>query len=245
MDLATEFVSPVGDSFYKPHYDQYGVGEWYQANWIGCEYLLGPRRVPSIHTGDDILLHGSIATGKVIKAIANGHVIYAHDTPMPSTWGNVMVIAHLLADGHTVYSRYGHMNNFFIGKGTDVQAGEEIGTVGDAHHQLVPHLHFDIGVTPVLASNPINWPGLDRRFIFANYTAPLDFMLAMNNPASDPIQVTTTDNLNVRAEASPTSMLRGTTAKGEKITVLWSRQSNGYVKLAYGNGWVLIAYCAR
>lgn len=245
MEVATEFVTPVGQDFYKPHYEQYGVGDWYQSNWIGCQYRLGPNKVLTIHTGDDILLHGATAQGKVVKAVANGRIIYAHDTALPSTWGNVMVIAHLLPDGHMVYSRYGHLNSFFLGKDSDVQAGEEIGSVGDAHHQLVAHLHFDIGVTPLLASNPINWPGLNRSFIFANYTAPLDFMQSWNNPTLAPISVTTEDYLNVRLEASRTSNLIGTTGQGEKITVFWNKQSNGYVKLAFQTGWVLAGYCKR
>ncbi len=61
---------------------------------------------------------------------------------VPNSWpgGNWVEIAH--PDGVTV-TKYGHLAEILVASGADVQAGQQIGTVGSTGQSSGPHLHLE------------------------------------------------------------------------------------------------------
>lgn len=59
-----------------------------------------------------------------------------------------MVISH---DNNDLQTRYAHMTEIMVTAGTQVSAGQQIGTQGDTGASKGAHLHFE-----VIKPNPIN-----------------------------------------------------------------------------------------
>lgn len=61
-------------------------------------------------------------------------------------WGNYVVIRHVLPDGETVHSLYGHLKprSVLVKKGDVVAAGQTIAQVGRTGRATSPHLHLEI-----------------------------------------------------------------------------------------------------
>jgi murein DD-endopeptidase MepM/ murein hydrolase activator NlpD len=75
--------------------------------------------------------------GTPIKATANGKVIFAGKKEF---WGNTVWIAH--RDG--IVTKYGHMSEYSVKKGEQVERGELIGKIGMSGRTTGPHLHYQI-----------------------------------------------------------------------------------------------------
>jgi hypothetical protein len=92
---------------------------------------------PSPHLGIDLVpsQHGTLPS---VLAVEAGKVIDAHDS---ASAGKMIVIDH----GGGRFTRYFHMSSF-AGKmaGTQVGAGEVIGTMGSTGHSTGPHLHLEL-----------------------------------------------------------------------------------------------------
>ncbi len=104
-----------------------------------------PRHQGSFHTGEDWYGGRGMSFGQPVRAIANGRVTFSS----PTGWGRdggVIVLEHIMPDGTTVYSQYGHLietdTRPFPRGLTCVNAGDVIATIGDA--RPAPHLHFEI-----------------------------------------------------------------------------------------------------
>lgn len=98
------------------------------------------------HLGEDWNKNsgGNTDCGEPVYAAANGVISYAGDAG--PGWGNVVIVTHLLADGSTVQSLYGHMREILKNSG-EVKIRERIGTIGNANGKYLCHLHFELRET--------------------------------------------------------------------------------------------------
>jgi len=88
------------------------------------------------HNGVDI----GAPLGTVIIAPASG--VVSRVRPSDQGFGNLLEITH--ADG--VVTRYGQLERFLVEMGDDVEAGQNIATVGSSGQSTGPHLHLEIYV---------------------------------------------------------------------------------------------------
>lgn len=113
-------------------------------------YGMGETRGLPIHHGVDI----QNGRHTPILAIGAGNVYYAGPDltrlfgPFADYYGNLVVIKHnlLSSEGLPVYSLYGHLQRTSVDTGSKIEAGDQIGTVGDAGVAFGPHLHLEIRV---------------------------------------------------------------------------------------------------
>lgn len=85
------------------------------------------------HPGIDI----GVAVGTTVAAAAAGRVIIAG---WVSGYGNYIAIDH----GGGVSTGYGHLSQFFVSVGQDVQRGQAIGASGNTGRSTGPHLIFEV-----------------------------------------------------------------------------------------------------
>jgi hypothetical protein len=102
----------------------------------------GPRIPPTpgaseFHHGNDY----RAPLGTPIRAAADGKV---HYTGAAQGYGRVVILRHTGADGATYFTVYGHMDqlpDFTLGQ--PIEAGQQIGKVGNSGTSSGPHLHFE------------------------------------------------------------------------------------------------------
>ncbi len=177
MIIADRFDSPVGTEA-----ERAGVeippGDWYNSNAYGNWYKLGQtpegKPIMAFHTGADLLLWPGGGAHEPVYACASGWVRFAQR--VSGSWGNVIVVQHMLPNGSEVYSRYGHVEAMLVKAGDEVQRGQQIASVGDAFGRFRFHLHFDISTTDRLFYFPADWPGLDIDRLRVDYIDPLRFI---------------------------------------------------------------------
>lgn len=116
-----ESITSGGQDFgrFRRRYDGYHAGE----DWWG------PSRRNSF--------------GQPVYSIGHGQVTYAH----PYGWGvdqGVVIIRHVLGDGRTFLSFYGHLDppSVTLQSGECVERGDQVGEIGRPRSS--PHLHFEI-----------------------------------------------------------------------------------------------------
>jgi murein DD-endopeptidase MepM/ murein hydrolase activator NlpD len=85
------------------------------------------------HPGIDI----AVAVGTSVAAVANGRVIIVG---WVSGYGNYIAIDH----GDDVSTGYGHLSQFYVSVGQDVQRGQAIGASGNTGRSTGPHLIFEV-----------------------------------------------------------------------------------------------------
>ncbi|PJF44382.1 MAG: hypothetical protein CUN55_04260 [Phototrophicales bacterium] len=96
--------------------------------------------------------------GTNVRAVAHGRVFYAGDDlndaifgPQANFYGNLVVIEHEveLPDSgkpFTFYTLYGHLSQFFVREGMEVEQFDEIGAVGQEGVAIGPHLHLEVRI---------------------------------------------------------------------------------------------------
>ena len=94
---------------------------------------------------------GDSDLGDPVHSVANGLVVYAED--VGGGWGNVVIVAHRV-DAEMVTSLYGHLDRISVELGAEVDRGDLVGTIGDAHGVYIPHLHFELRDDPTLGVGP-------------------------------------------------------------------------------------------
>jgi len=94
----------------------------------------------AFHSGVDI----ASSYGQSVIAPADGVVIFAD---FLGGYGRAIVIDH----GHGITTRYGHLANFAVTPGQQVNRGDTIGYVGLSGRSTGPHLHYEVRIndTPV------------------------------------------------------------------------------------------------
>jgi murein DD-endopeptidase MepM/ murein hydrolase activator NlpD len=175
--LADGFDSPVGTASERRG-DKVWPGTWFDATGFDRLYRVGTSE-QAYHTGADLNMnepYWDADAHSPVYAAASGVVTFADRLP---GWGNVIVIRHdaLIANGQVLYGRYAHVEGLIAKVGDRVVRGEQICKVGNAEGLFPYHLHFDLSPTTILATQPWNWPKMDRASLRANYIDPLDFIL--------------------------------------------------------------------
>lgn len=115
------------------------------AGGFGSRHVAGCEACSTDHHGLDF----AAPFGQPVLAAVPGTVVAAG--PLGG-YGNQVLLAH--PDGSR--TRYGHMSRLDVQVGQRVDAGEQIGTVGNTGVSTGPHLHFEVilGATPV---DPAPW----------------------------------------------------------------------------------------
>ena len=132
---------------------------WWRVPWDshqGAEtfYSCGPLFILGTHTlsdgyyvlrgeGAGLHLHGgydyaSRGANPLLLAPMSGKVVWAEYTS-DSTYGNMVAIEN---NGYQIY--LGHLDDMSVVPGQIVQAGDEIGHVGNTGNSTGPHLHFEV-----------------------------------------------------------------------------------------------------
>jgi len=109
---------------------------WPVKGWLTS--TMGNRRDP-IKGGDDFHKGLDIAgeKGQPVYATADGVVL---ESGWSGAYGNLVVLDH----GFGLESRYGHLLDFAVAKGTKVQRGDIIGRVGATGRATGYHLHYEV-----------------------------------------------------------------------------------------------------
>ena len=96
-----------------------------------------PGHSPSIRSVDFNYPGGDL--GRPVVAAASGTVVTAVTGRNRPSYGQYVVIDH--GNGET--SLYGHLDSVLVTVGQAVQAGTQLGTVGETGNASGPHLHFE------------------------------------------------------------------------------------------------------
>lgn len=130
--VADKFAYPIGKTeFVTEAKDR--KDDWYNARDFGANN----------HLGEDWNKNsgGDTDCGEPVYAAANGTIVYAKNSG--ASWGNVVIIEHVLGDGVKVQTLYGHLQKITNTSG-EVKMREQIGTVGNANGKYSCHLHFEL-----------------------------------------------------------------------------------------------------
>ncbi len=108
---------------------------------------------PWYHLGADYNAKDGVDLGDPVYVVANGVVVDVQLKPQKDSWGNVVVIKHILYPPAypseltaVIYSLYGHLKDVNVVKNSVVIRGQKIGTIGNAGGSYPPHLHFEMRV---------------------------------------------------------------------------------------------------
>jgi murein DD-endopeptidase MepM/ murein hydrolase activator NlpD len=120
-----------------------------EVNWPLADYRYGgifPGK-DIIHTGIDI----DAPRGTPVLASAAGRVVWAGSGQFSGNdvnndpYGNSVTIRHDFGyQGKILHTVYAHMDRVDVVVGQRVQAGEQLGIVGDTGFATGPHLHFEV-----------------------------------------------------------------------------------------------------
>jgi hypothetical protein len=134
-----------------------------QVNWPLARYRYGYLFYSEPHTGIDV----PAPKGTPILAAGPGTVIWAgyglyfFRDQEQDPYGIAVAIKHDFGhQGRALYTIYGHMDQTYAYRGQHVEAGEQIGLVGETGKVSGPHLHFEVRVGDNLFSasrNPELW----------------------------------------------------------------------------------------
>jgi murein DD-endopeptidase MepM/ murein hydrolase activator NlpD len=134
-----------------------------EVNWPLARYRYGYIFYSEPHSGIDV----PAPKGTPILAAGPGTVIwsgyglYFFRQQEQDPYGIAVAIKHDFGhEGRSLYTIYGHMDQSYVYRGQRVQAGEQIGVVGETGRVSGPHLHFEVRLGDNLftaARNPELW----------------------------------------------------------------------------------------
>ena len=198
--LVDGFDAPVGTATERA--GALWPGYWTDANPFGNYYRVRDGYY-AYHTGADLNLNRpswDLDRGKPVYATAHGVVAFAGER---ANWGKIVIVRHVTPQG-AVYSRYSAVAGIQVAAGDTVRRGQQIAVVDRHNVDEAYHLHFDISPTEALASNPGDWPGLDRTRLERDYVAPRSFIEAFRpdrpSPPPPPSTGTALFGLHARAD---------------------------------------------
>ncbi len=202
---STTLNAATADSFRYPVGNTDGTG--WLANRNGLQWLdtfnVGGKCGNVYHPGVDFNKDGTSTNqdkGQPVYAVANGTVVFSGYAD--STWGDIILIEHVLPDGTKVWSQYAHVQNRMVNTGTkkDVAKGQQIAEVSNAYGRWAAHLHFEIRKVNLSASS---YPcGQSKSYVEARYYNPESFIKArmsvkptvtLKNPANGAVSVAPTN----------------------------------------------------
>lgn len=88
------------------------------------------------HNGVDVIA----ARGTSVQAVAAGRVLLAGTGSLHANLGNVVLLDH----GGGYQSMFAHLDRVDVQPGQQVDAGQEIGTLGNSGRTTGPHLHLEL-----------------------------------------------------------------------------------------------------
>jgi murein DD-endopeptidase MepM/ murein hydrolase activator NlpD len=135
--------------------------DWPLGTCTGAELVLGldvdvvqnygntthPVNAPRAHAGLDLKLRGGSSALVPVYAAADGVFQCDNAGPgdaRPDYPGRALVLKHKMADGGTVYTQYGHLDEVLVRPGRVVRRGDLIGHVLDQDAAGETHLHFEV-----------------------------------------------------------------------------------------------------
>lgn len=123
------------ESYQPPFALYHPLGEGGNAKTSGYGWRADPMggEDSDFHTGNDL----AAAQGTPVLAAAEGVVRLAG---VHKSYGNYLKIQHAGGD-ETLYA---HLQYVFVHSGEQVQAGQQLGTVGQTGRVTGPHLHFEL-----------------------------------------------------------------------------------------------------
>ena len=128
------FMRPIAAATIKRPNSNYGYGDVYFENIV--------------HTGIDI--PGDIGTP--VLAAAEGKVIWTGygyyrggSNILDDPYGKAVAVQHTFGyQNQPLYTVYAHLDEITTRIGSYVQAGDQLGTMGETGHATGPHLHFEV-----------------------------------------------------------------------------------------------------
>jgi murein DD-endopeptidase MepM/ murein hydrolase activator NlpD len=135
-----------------------------EINWPLARYRYGGVFFENtVHTGIDIPAPKGtpvMAAGPGIVTWA-GYGLFYLRPELNDPYGIAVAIKHDFGyQGQTLYTVYGHMDDYYVVRGQRVEGGEIIGKVGETGKVTGPHLHFEVRVgdnNRSTARNPELW----------------------------------------------------------------------------------------
>jgi len=133
-------------------YDHFFLGRPIQSNevnWPNPQYRYGSTLLgeEDLHTGIDISASRgapvvAAGAGKVVSA---GYGLYRGVEDITDPYGLAVAILHDFGyEGKPLYSVYAHLGSIDVWPGQHVEAGEQLGVVGETGDASGPHLHFEV-----------------------------------------------------------------------------------------------------
>jgi len=157
------------------------------------------------HLGEDY----AAPAGTPVYAVASGEVVLRHDDPYPGQmtgWGNALIISHQMPGDQTIYSQYAHFQTMLVNLGDAVEAGQQIGTIGQTGFATGPHLHLEIKDTAVLGPGyaGYSFTGDSRTHGGVTYYRPSTFIEQRRGLKNgDEMAVTGTGGAGLRLRSNP------------------------------------------
>jgi murein DD-endopeptidase MepM/ murein hydrolase activator NlpD len=138
------------------------VGEFVLTSPYG-ERISPFTNTPHFHSGIDL----AAREGTKVMAAGDGRVVFAGRFPLRRNvrwwrYGNVVVLEH----DNRYLTIYAHLDEITVGRGQQVNRGDQIGTVGNTGWSTSPHLHYEVRVREIPDSEPIP---MDSRIYILNY----------------------------------------------------------------------------
>ncbi len=120
-----------------------------QIDWGVANYRYGGMIFKNVvHTGIDIPTDKGVpivAAGAGVVTWANWGLFSGESSNQNDPYGQAVAIQHDFGyQGESLYTIYAHMNRIDVTRGQWVDAGEQLGLVGDTGHTTGAHLHFEV-----------------------------------------------------------------------------------------------------
>ena len=173
---------PDGEGYH--HGTMGGTDGWAFLEWTGSVFHPGED-----WNGDN---GGDTDLGDPVYAVSDGSVV-SSDEHGPG-WGNIILVAHDLSIGGTVWSQYAHLLDRLVETGTTVVRGQQIGTIGKGHeNEYWAHLHFEIRKLDMVPDAwPTSWPtAWTQEQVLAAYYDPSEYISA-NRPQATSVETNPT-----------------------------------------------------
>lgn len=159
IKLQVPISGSYGQDFIIVNYVDWALDSSFNDNHCGTKTYDG-------HQGTDFALRNfaSMDSGVVVKAAANGRVIFVRDglfdrektSVISKQLGNYIGITHQ----GKLQTYYGHLrkNSILVKKGDSVVAGQPIALVGSSGNSESPHLHFELLYDSTYFIDPFSGP---------------------------------------------------------------------------------------
>ena len=120
-----------------------------QIDWGVANYRYGGMLFANVvHTGIDIPTDEGVpivSAGPGIITWAGWGLFSGTSSDQDDPYGQAVTIKHDFGyEGKSLYTIYAHMSRIDVTRGQWVEAGEQLGLVGNTGHTTGPHLHFEI-----------------------------------------------------------------------------------------------------